>query len=137
MNQLTCHHGREIGACADCFSDGVMEAKRGRERDREAFRQGVEAWQKRIRRGRKTIRELIAKLRWDKDYMNKVESDSGYAREKWRKAERCVQVAQEIIAKRLRNCPGNFHEENPDGCKGPCQAFGCKTLRGIRDTLKE
>lgn len=53
------------------------------------------------------------------------------------KIEKRAQAARDIIAKRLRNCPGNFHEENPGGCTGSCESFGCKTLRGIRDTLKE
>lgn len=73
MNQLECRHGREARACGDCFSSRVLKAQAAREHDREQFRQGVEAWQKRIRKAAKRIRDLRAKAASDKDYIAQVE----------------------------------------------------------------
>ena len=132
----------------------LAEEKKGREHDREQFRNGVEAWQKRIADVEKLVEQLqvqmagcsTAALGFASGPNECKRGDYGWSaafedvknlREKYAEVEKRVQAAQEAIAKRLRNCPGNFHEENPDGCKGSCQSSGCKTLRGIRDALKE
>ena len=149
----TSHH-LYAAALIESLQGRLKESEKGRENDREKFREGVEAWQKRIKeaeekrdlltKAKRIIRKLLGNLRGDNDYIAQIENDAAYARGEWREekeqrieAERSIQLAQETIAKRLRNCAWNFHEENPDGCEGPCESFGCKTLRGIRDTLKE
>ncbi len=116
--------------CIETLRTRLAEAEKGREHDREQFRQGVEAWQKRIKEVEKArdIWKDVADI--DLKKICKLRNLGANVKKR-------IEAAQDTIAKRLRNCPGNFHEENPDGCKGPCQAFGCKTLRGIRDTLKE
>ena len=116
--------------CIDSLTSRLEEEKKGRELDRAMFRQGVDAWQKRIAEAEK-VAALHEKA---KRGLAKTYND---LYKKFTDIENLVQVAQDTIAKRLRNCAGNFHEENPDGCKGSCQEFGCKTLRGIRDALKE
>lgn len=75
----------------------LEKSEKGREADREKFRQGVDAWQKRIRKAVKRIWDLRAKSASDKDCIAFVESDAVYARGEWRKAEGTIRKAEEQV----------------------------------------